>query len=369
MMQHSKNTLALVLATLTTGLAATHACAQSAPEFTWYGTINMAAENSDDGSFIRNAAQSISSKLGIKGEKAINDELSAQFQVETGVAPDDTANSKAFANRNSFVGLKGKSWGQALLGTYDMPFKDLKGSTASMLGNDDVLEIVSNGKGAVRNATLKLLPDNLHTRQTNAIYYASPKFSGVQVKAAYGLNEPADSSVAKTPVYGASLEYNDGTWNAGYALETKESLTCAVATCTGTTANGNLLARKAMLGWKGADFSAGLVLSTIDNGLTGVNARLVNTTAVSGAYKRGDITYKLAYGIASESFSAAADGYNMMALEVAYALDKSVNVYGYYSAITNDNNSKARFEGGENKYSPLAGNDPRVLGVGVSYSF
>jgi hypothetical protein len=54
---------------------------------------------------------------------------------------------------------------------------------------------------------------------------------------------------------------------------------------------------------------------------------------------------------------------------VAYALNKTVNVFGYYAMITNNTGSKARFEGGENKYSPALGNDPRALGVGISYAF
>ena len=52
-------------------IAATSVQAQTAvPEFTWYGTLNLAAENMDDGSFVRNGVQSISSKLGIRGERA-----------------------------------------------------------------------------------------------------------------------------------------------------------------------------------------------------------------------------------------------------------------------------------------------------------
>ena len=149
--------------------AATAVQAQTAaPEFTWYGTLNLAAENMDDGSFVRNGVQGpISSKLGIKGERAINKDLKAMFQLETGVAPDDSANSKALANRNSFVGLKADSWGQVLLGTYDMPLKDMKGFNADMQGNDDVVEVVANGKGLKASASAKLLPKTyIHARPT-----------------------------------------------------------------------------------------------------------------------------------------------------------------------------------------------------------
>jgi predicted porin len=344
---------------------------EAKPAFTWYGELNLAAENSDDGSFVRNAAQSISSKLGIKGDTAINGSLKGVFQIETGVAQDDTANSKAFANRNSFVGLDSKDYGRVLLGTYDMPFKDLKGSNAKFAGNSDVVEVVVNGKGLKNSATSSLFTDNLHTRQTNVVHYTSPKFSNIQAKVAYGLDEPASNAntVVKKPVYGASFEYNDGMFNAGLAFETKENFACTVATCLQTTVNGNLNGRKLTLGWQGAEFGAGLVLGSLDNGLDGTFARKANTYALTGTYKRGDYTYRAGYAASSESYNALADDYNMLSLEVAYALNKTVNVFGYYAMITNNTGSKARFEGGENKYSPALGNDPRALGVGISYAF
>jgi predicted porin len=373
------NKLGLALVALGAALANGQALAQAAavpapapaPAFTWYGTLAIAAENSDDGSFIRNTSQSIGSKLGIKGETEINKSLKAMFQIETGVAQDDSANSKAFANRNSFVGLDSPSFGRVLLGTYDMPFKDLKGNNAKFDGNDDVVEIVVNGKGLKNSATANLFTDNVHTRQLNVVHYASPKFSNMQAKVAYGLDEPASNAntVVKKPVYGASFEYNDGTFNAGLAFETKENVNCTVATCLQNTVNGNLNARKVTLGWQGSAVGLGLVFGTLDNGLSGTFARTSNTAALTGTYKMGDYTYRAGYGMASESLTGLGDDFNMLSLEVAYALHKSVNVFGYYSQINNNAGSKARFEGGENKYSPALGGDPRVLGVGINYSF
>lgn len=341
------------------------------PSFTWYGGLNLAAENSADGSFTRNTVQSISSKLGIKGETEINPTLKAMFQVETGIAQDDNANSNTFANRNSFVGLEGKTWGRVLLGSYDMPFKELKGSNAKFDGNDDVVEIVVNGKGLKNNSTAKLFTDNFHTRQKNVMYYASPKIEDVQAKVAYGLDEPADNTVAtvKKPVYGASLEYNNGMLNAGVAFETKESANCTVATCTQATSNGNLNARKLTLGWQGSEFGVGLVVSTLENGLNGTFYRKSNNTAFTGTYKSGNYTYRAGYAVATESDTGLSDDFNMLSLEMAYAMNKSVNVFGYCSMITNNTGSKARFEGGENKFSPALGGDPRVLGVGIGYTF
>ena len=202
------------------------------------------------------------------------------------------------------------------------------------------------------------------------VNYASPKFQNMQVKVAYGMNEPADNIVVKTPVYGGSLEYNDGIFSAGLAFETKESANCTVAACTAATINGNTNARKAILGWKASDaLSFSAVLASLDNGLSGASAVSTNPYVVSGTYKNGDYTYRLAYGNSPESNSGRADAFSMYALEVMYSLDKNTAVYGYYSAITNDNAGKAKFEAGENTYATTAGNDPRALGLGIQYKF
>ena len=94
-MQARKNILlsaALIAAVVLPGAANAQAV-----DFTWYGRIDMALENNKDGTLSRTMFQNFASRLGIKGERKFGADLSGIFQVETGVAPDDTANSKAFA--------------------------------------------------------------------------------------------------------------------------------------------------------------------------------------------------------------------------------------------------------------------------------
>ncbi|APW44122.1 porin [Rhodoferax saidenbachensis] len=366
-MQFKKSKLVSRLACLGIVMASGHAMAQAAPEFTWYGRIDMGVENNDDGKLVRNLSQSYGSRLGIKGEKRLKGDLTGIFQVETSIAADDTANSKAFASRNSFVGLKADSWGRFLMGTYDMPLKDLQGTAGPMYGSADALEVVVNGKGTKNSVATASQFANIHTRQTNVVHYTSPKFSNVVVKAAYGLDEPAAAVTTRAPVWGTSVEYDDGTWNAGLAFENKENATNPVT--AGTAPFGNLSARKLTVGGKWGDFTAGLALSTIDNGLNGTVGRLNNNWVVATTYKVGDLTYKGTYGASTETQSGAADDYTMVALGVDYALDKTVTLYGYWTQIVNNSNGKARFEAGENKYSPVGGDDPRVLGVGIRYNF
>ena len=94
---------------LATGLLlASSAIAQTAPTVTLYGRIDLGLESVNDGALTKTMLQNYASRIGFKGERGFSGDLAGVFQVETGVAPDDTSQSKAFANRNSFVGLKSK---------------------------------------------------------------------------------------------------------------------------------------------------------------------------------------------------------------------------------------------------------------------
>ena len=224
--QHALSTAALIA--LIGATAPTTAAAQST-EFTWYGRIDLGLESTNDGDVSRFMTSNYASRLGIKGEHKLNADLSAIFQVETGVAPDDTANSKAFASRNSFVGLKTAAAGTVLMGTYDMPLKTLEGTSGGLWGQGDLLEILVHGKGsrvAIGNTNFQ----NVHTRKTNVLNYTSPKLANAIVaKLAYSPDETKTAAVAK-PVFGASVEFNNGMFNAGLAIENQKNANAISAT-------------------------------------------------------------------------------------------------------------------------------------------
>lgn len=96
---------------------------------TIYGRLDLAVESNNDGDVKRTALHNYSSRLGFKGERKFNDSVSGIMQIETGIAPDDNANSGTLASRNSFVGLKGQ-FGTVIGGKHDMPFKSLEGGGA-----------------------------------------------------------------------------------------------------------------------------------------------------------------------------------------------------------------------------------------------
>ena len=361
---NSSKTVLAMAASLALGAAfvATPAFAQStpavvAPSVTIYGRIDMAVESTNDGALSKTMFQNFASRLGFKGERGFNTDLSGMFQVETGVAPDDTANSKTFASRNSFVGLKSKSMGSVLIGTHDMPLKSLEGTANQLWAEGDAMEVIIHGKGT---KTAGANFDDVHTRQKNVLLYQSPKFSNIVVKAAYSPDE-GKTATKDQSIYSLSAEYNDGTYNAGIATQTKDKSDQAFA----------MSATKITLGAKMGDFIGGVAFSMLDNNATlATAARKTTNSLFTVGYIMGATTLKFNYGSAGESASGAADDLTMTAFEVNYALDKQTNLYASYAQIANNSKAKGTFVGADNfPATGTAGNDPTALTLGVRYNF
>jgi predicted porin len=324
---------------------------------TIYGRLDVSVESNNDGDVKRTALHNNSSRLGFKGERKFNDSLSGIMQIETGVAPDDNANSGTFASRNSFVGLKSEAAGSFIVGKYDMPFKALDGSgTVSQLwANADTPDVILNGKGTGR--TIKDNIFGLGTRQTNVLQYWSPKFSNVSIKLAYSPDEVNGAAgTTKSTNLGGSIEFDDGTWNAGIAMEKQSNKTAVGQDLSGT---------KATAGYKFDQGTVGLGYSTINNGA----GKKTKNWVVTGSYNVGPTILKANYGQSSESASGAKDDVKMFGLELDYPIDKFTTVYTYYTKISNGEKAKARFEAPDTKYSPAAGKSPSAIGVGIRYNF
>jgi predicted porin len=369
--QARKNILAGAALAALTAMAPGAASAQ-AVDFTWYGRIDMTLENSKDGTLSRTLLQNFASRLGIKGERKFGADLSGIFQIETGIAADDNTNSKALASRNSFIGLKSVMAGTVVAGTHDMPFKSLEGTAYALWAEGDFEEIFIHGKATASSVGSSF--GNLHTRQKNVLLYTSPKLmNAVVAKLAYSPDEaktaavPAVGTTAAVPaiakpMLGSSVEYNDGTWNAGLATQSQKNFGATTAANFGHAMKGT----KLVAGAKMDAWTAGVAFSKLDNS----NGRKSSNMIATGTYALDSLTtLKASLGKAGESASGANDGTRGMALEGDYALDKQTTVYVYYTSLTNADNGKARFEASDVQFTPAAGKDPRALGLGIRYNF
>jgi len=339
---------------------------QPATEFTWYGRIDMAMERGSNGNVNRTMLQNFSSRLGIRGEHKLSDSLSGVFQVETGIAPDDTTQSKTLASRNSFVGLKSAPAGTVIAGTHDMPLKTLGATMYSLWGEGDLEEVIIHGKGS-RAAIGSANFDNVHTRKTGVLLYTSPKLFNTVAKLAYSPDEAKVNAAGAVPTYaksmwGASAEYNDGLFNGGLAYQNQDNYIAPTATVAGSAMKG----LKAIFGVKVDTLFAGVEFSRLDNS-RGKKTKNVLATANYGV---GDYTFKASFGHSSSSSDGADDAVNAAGLEADYAFDKQFTLYTYYTRIINAKNAKGSFAAADNFPAVVnAGDDPRALGVGIRYTF
>jgi len=331
--------------------------------------MDLGLESANDGALTKTMLQNFASRFGIKGERGISSDLTGVFQVESMFSPEDgkaqniATNAGYLASRNSFVGIKSNSMGTILVGNYDTPLKSLDagGYAGTLFGEGEAMEVIIHGKGT---KTAGSNFDNVHTRQTNNLVYISPKFADMVVKASYSPDE-GQTTTTNQPLYAASLEWNNGTYNAGIATQSKAVSDKAFG----------MNATKFTLGAKMGDLNGAIVVSALDNQAPlAANARKTTNTLFVVNYIDGAMTYKFNYGMSSESNSFAAtnqDDLTMMALEAAYALDKQTILYGSYAQITNNTRARGTFNGGADNFPAtlVAGNDPSAITFGIRYNF
>ena len=113
----NKLLLAAVVATM--GMSA----AQAAP--TLYGKVNVSVDSYDDGKDDKTEVNSNASRIGVKGEEKLTDQLAAIYQAEWEIDVD--GGDDVFKKRNIFAGLKWENLGTLKAGIMDTPFKDAAG--------------------------------------------------------------------------------------------------------------------------------------------------------------------------------------------------------------------------------------------------
>ena len=183
----------------------------SAPKV--YGKLNIALNNNGSDGVNEKEIDLISnsSRLGLKGQLEMQDDLVGLYQIEYQIDPVDghardevrgengeiKVTDSTFTQRNSYVGLKG-SFGTLKLGKHDTPLK--KASLKVDLFNDL--------KGDIKNIT------DGENRITSFLGYDSPVFGG-GVSISVSLSKGKDDGVIGTDLDGefgtnlsASLKYD-----------------------------------------------------------------------------------------------------------------------------------------------------------------
>ena len=127
-----------------------------------YGKANLSLVDQDSGDSSGWNLNSNASRLGIKGESKISEELAVVYQVEYEVCIDSgDCKGQTFKQRNTFLGLKG-NFGMVWAGKHDTPTK---------LAAKKV-DLFNDLEGDIKNAF------EGQNRVSNVVAYTSPKMNG-----------------------------------------------------------------------------------------------------------------------------------------------------------------------------------------------
>ena len=127
-----------------------------------YGKANLSLVDQDSGDSSGWNLNSNASRLGIKGESKLSEELAVVYQVEYEVCIDsDDCKGQTFKQRNTFLGLKG-NFGMVWAGKHDTPTK---------LAAKKV-DLFNDLEGDIKNAF------EGQNRVSNVVAYTSPKMNG-----------------------------------------------------------------------------------------------------------------------------------------------------------------------------------------------
>ncbi|MEM8593210.1 MAG: porin [Pseudomonadota bacterium] len=142
--------------------------AQAAP--TLYGKANVSYQKTTDDNQDQWEPNSNSSRLGVKGDAEVTDDLTAVYKAEFEISIDDgDKKGQTFAQRNIYAGVKG-NFGQVVAGKFDTPLKKAR-------GNFDQFNSLS--VSAVKHVLLKTGESKGENRMGNQIMYTSPKIAGI----------------------------------------------------------------------------------------------------------------------------------------------------------------------------------------------
>lgn len=119
--------------------------AQAAP--TLYGKINLSVDQIENISFIedqdKSELNSNASRIGVKGEEKLTDNVSAVYVAEWEISADgDESDAQTFKKRNLFGGLKFANVGTLKAGIFDSYFKNAAGKYQDIF-NDHTLDITN----------------------------------------------------------------------------------------------------------------------------------------------------------------------------------------------------------------------------------
>lgn len=324
-----------------------------------YGKVHVSVDASDNDRAAPNdqsdvSVSSNSTRLGIKGEHAMDNGMTAFYQFEQEVVLD--SGSGNFATRNSFVGLKG-GWGSVLAGHHDTPFKDAA-SKWGMFGDTVADRRAILGASATAG-------NKMNQRGKNALMYQN-KFGDVKLKAMYATDAADSASGAldnnDNAMGSIGLFYNTKNIYLAGAYENWDNLS--------VSSTGKTKGFRIMGGYKFGSAQIGAIYESIESDASADIER--DAWGINGKIKVGSDMDIRAQFIQADDYKGVADsGATMMALGLFKKLDKQTQLYAAYTQTDNDVNAKYQgVDGGHgDEVKTDLGGTPNAFSVGVVYKF
>lgn len=282
------------------------------PVPTFYGKFNVSQEfiqQDEAGNF--SELNSNASRLGLKGDFAINDEITAFYQAEFQMDTDGDA-GETFSERNTFIGAKG-SFGKVQAGIFDSALK------ASQKKVDQFNDLRADIKNYVTGS---------ENRPSDIVRYQSPNLSGLVLTLDHINGEDEDTPNAQSfsaaftqDVLYVALAYDNGLEGTG--VETTRLV--GQLNLDGGIQLGAL--------WESEDDGN----SSADGMMVSAAVKTSSAVTLKGQFSSSDIVF---------------EGATQISVGADYKLAKNAKVFGYLSDVDTDEN------GGD-----------QVFAVGAEYKF
>lgn len=292
-------------------------------EATIYGKLNVSLRNVDTSEDIWEL-ESHASRLGFKGDAELDYGLSAIYQLEYEISPDQEdggSSDDVFKQRDIFVGLKG-SFGTLKVGNMDTPLKKAQGKVDLF---SDVVD-------------MNILLDG-ENRQDNALRYTSPKFADM-----FTIDTMIEVGDGATDEDGNERDgLTEGTSIALIAGDKKykaQPFYAALAYENDITENKGISIIRAVAGYKINDITLGALYQQSEGELESNEDYDDDGFLLSAAYKMDKVTFKGQYVSSDQSVDSKGpidgEGGEMFTLGVDYKLGKKTKTYVYYGDGEND---------------------------------
>ncbi|MGY4830935.1 porin [Sphaerotilaceae bacterium SBD11-9] len=334
------DTLISVFKRSAVAVAALAACAaaQAQSSVTAYGIVSVDAVYASNvvtgGEYRLENGRLNASRLGFKGSESLGGDLSAVFDIESGINPDTGTASASFWNRGAYVGLSSKSLGTLTLGR-------------QWNVNDDLLGdfFIFGGYAVFSYEGFGFTSDTLN----NSAKYVSPSWGGFSVEAMGALGEGGPRTAE------FALAYKGGPFKAVLTYHQTEQV---------DVAKDKLVS--AGISYSFSGFNARLAYSSADNQLTGTGTPGKPKAAVYdigfdaplGAAASASLDY-----VARDLKDSDADSAFFRVL-LKYNLSKRTQLNANLIYLKNEDGASQSFYG-----LKAVGDSQTVIGAGLSHFF